>query len=233
LSYSSSLSGIELTTATIILCSTYFITSLELDILTANLFYEFNNYFLLRNSLLHEFIDAWVCLSLKYFLIIFATFAVWSLVSKSRFINWPIKNIAFVALALLLELELLVNGFLKGSIGRAHPKHITEFVGDKFFPPAYFPANKCIHNCSFVSCDVFFGFATIAYALLLNGTVKRIYICASILFGVTILYHRLVIGAHFLSDVMLAGLFSILIALICYKMLMEKSPSNKLPNSVP
>ena len=208
-------------------------TSPELGILTANLFYEFNNYFLPRNSLLHKFIDAWVCLSLKYFLLIFATFAVWSLVSKSRFINWPIKNIAFVALTFLLELGLLVNGFLKGSIGRAHPKHITEFAGDKFFPPAYFPAKKCIHNCSFVSCNVFFGFATIAYALLLNGAVKRVYICVSILFGVTILYYRLGMGAHFLSDIPLAGLFSILIALICYKMLVEKFPSNKLPNSVP
>ena len=208
-------------------------TSPELGILTANLFYEFNNYFLPGNSLLHKFIDARVCLSLKYFLIIFATFAVWSLVSKSRFINWPMRNIAFVALTFLLELGLLVNGFLKGLIGRAHPKHITGFVGDKFFPPAYFPANKCIHNCSFVSCDVFFSFATIAYALLLNGAVKQVYICVSILFGVTILYYRLGMGAHFLSDIPLAGLFSILIALICYKMLMDKSSSNKLPNSVP
>jgi hypothetical protein len=127
-------------------------TSPELDILMANLFYEFNNYFLLRNSLLHKFIDARVFLSLKYFLIIFSTFTVWSLVSKSRFINWPIKNVTFVTLTFLLELGLLANGFLKGSIGRAHPKHITEFGGNKFFPLAYFPANKCIHNCSFVSC---------------------------------------------------------------------------------
>ena len=152
MSYSSSISGIKITTPAIILCSAFFMTSPELDILMANLFYEFNNYFLLKNSLLHKFIDARVFLSLKYFLIIFATFTVWNLVSKSRFINWPIKNIAFVALTFLMELVLLVNGFLERSIGRAHPKHIIEFVGNNFFPSAYFPANKCIHNCSFVSC---------------------------------------------------------------------------------
>ena len=157
--------------------------------------------------------------------IIFAEFAVWSLVSKSRFINWPIKNIAFVALTLLLELGLLVNGFLKRSIGRARPKHITEFGGDNFFPPAYFPANKCFHNCSFVSGAVSCDFATIAYALLLNGAVKRVYIRVSILFGATIIvYYHLRTGANFLSDAPLAGLFSILIALICYKMLVRKIP---------
>ena len=220
--YSSHHFSLKLALIITIGCSILFITVPEIDLLFASLFFEGDNNFLLRNSLIHSFIDAWVRPSIKYLVIILAALTALSILSNGQYIGWSIRNIIFIALTFSLGPGLIVNGLLKEFIGRARPKNIIEFGGDKIFSPAYFPSNQCAHNCSFVSGDVAFAFATIAFPLLLSGMQRKIGILISMIFGTSIAFYRLGTGAHFLSDTILAGLLSVITALFCYIIIVEK-----------
>ena len=220
--YSSHHFSLKLALIITIGCSILFITVPEIDLLFASLFFEGANNFLLRNSLIQSFMDAWVRPSIKYLVIILAALTALSILSNGQYKGWSIRNIIFIALTFSLGPGLIVNGLLKEFIGRARPKNIIQFGGDKIFSPAYFPSNQCAHNCSFVSGDVAFAFATIAFPLLLSGMQRKIGILISMIFGTSIAFYRLGTGAQFLSDTILAGLLSVITALFCYIVIVEK-----------
>ena len=224
--YSSHHFSLKLALLTTIFCSLLFITLPKIDLLVAGLFFEGENNFLLRNSLIHNFMDAWVRPSIKYLVMILAALTALSILSNGQYIGWSIRNIVFIVSTFSLGPGLIVNGLLKEFIGRARPKNIVEFGGDKIFSSAYFPSDQCAHNCSFVSGDVAFAFATIAFPLLLSGIKKKVGILISIVFGMSIAFYRLGTGAHFLSDTVLAGLLSVITALFCYIIIIE-NPSLK------
>ena len=219
--YSSHYFSLKLAFVITIVCSILFITLPEIDLLFTSLFFEGGNNFLLRNSSIHSFMDAWVRPSIKYLVMILAALTALSIISNGQYIGWSIRNIICIVLTFSLGPGLLVNGLLKEFIGRARPKNIIEFGGDKIFSPAYFPSDQCAHNCSFVSGDVAFAFATIVFPLLLSGLKKKVGILISIVFGMSIAFYRLGTGAHFLSDTVLAGLLSVITALFCYIIIIE------------
>ena len=226
--YSSHHFSLKLVLFTTIFCSLLFITLPEIDLLFTGLFFEGENNFLLRNSSIHNFMDAWVRPSIKYLVMILAALTALSILSNGQYIGWSIRNIVFIVSTFSLGPGLIVNGLLKEFIGRARPKNIVEFGGDKIFSSAYFPSDQCAHNCSFVSGDVAFAFATIAFPLLLSGMKKKVSgmkkkvgILISIVFGMSIAFYRLGTGAHFFSDTVLAGLLSVITALFCYIIIIE------------
>ena len=133
---------------------------------------------------------------------------------------------AFLFSSFLLGPVLLVNGLLKEFIGRARPKNIIEYGGTKIFSPAYFPADQCETNCSFVSGDAAVAFSTIAFALIFKGKLRFHLVAVALSFGVLVSIYRLGTGAHFLSDTVLSGLFCILIILILERMLLRKADQN-------
>ena len=153
---------------------------------------------------------------------ILVTLMALSIFSNGKYIGWSIRSISFIVLTFAIGPGLLVNGILKEFIGRARPKNILEFGGDRLFSPAYFPSDQCAHNCSFVSGDVAFAFAFISFPLLLTGKKKKVGLLVCLLFGKSIAFYRLATGAHFLSDTVIAGLLSILVALICYIVIEER-----------
>ena len=140
--YSSHHFSLNLALIVTIGCSILFIALPEIDLLFASLFFEGENNFLLRNSPIHSFMDAWVRPSIKYLVIILAALTSLSILSNGQYIGWSIRNIIFIALTFSLGPGLIVNGLLKESIGRARPKNIIEFGGDKIFSPAYFPSDQ-------------------------------------------------------------------------------------------
>ena len=220
--YTSHYFSLKLAFVIAIICSILFITLPVIDLLFTSLFFEGGNNFLLRNSSIHSFMDAWVRPSTKYLVMILAALTALSILSNGQYIGWSIRNISCVVLTFLLGPGLIVNGLLKEFIGRARPKNIIEFGGDKIFSPTYFPSDQCAHNCSFVSGDVAFAFATIVFPLVLSGLKKKVGILISIVFGTSIAFYRLGTGAHFLSDTILAGLLSVITALFCYITIIEK-----------
>ena len=59
---------------------------------------------------------------------------------------------------------LVVNGILKEHWGRARPRDVTQFGGDRRFTPALVIADQCERNCSFSAGHPSAGFALAALA---------------------------------------------------------------------
>jgi lipid A 4'-phosphatase len=120
-------------------------------------------------------------------------------------IGW--RQGVYVLLVLALGPGLAVNAVLKDHWGRARPSQVTEFGGTQAFTPAPVPANACDKNCSFVSGHAAVGFGLIAFAFLARDRRRRTALRAgAIAAGTLIGLARMAQGAHFLSDVVFAGL---------------------------
>jgi lipid A 4'-phosphatase len=117
------------------------------------------------------------------------------------------KALVFLVVSMAVGPGLLANSLLKDHWGRARPIQVEAFGGPHHFTPAPLPAAECDGNCSFVSGHAGLGFALVAFAFLLPpGLTRRSWIAVAIGFGALIGLGRIVQGAHFLSDVVFAGL---------------------------
>ncbi|MGF1456905.1 MAG: phosphatase PAP2 family protein [Alphaproteobacteria bacterium] len=130
------------------------------------------------------------------------------------------RAFAFLTASLALGPGIVVNLILKSEWGRARPRDIADFGGTQTFSPPLLIADQCERNCSFVSGDAALGFCMLALALVLPAP-RRAFIVAAIGFGVFISLIRMVQGAHFLSDVIFAGLFVCLIILALKLLILE------------
>lgn len=122
---------------------------------------------------------------------------------------------AFVLLSVAIGPGLVANGVFKELWGRARPRQVAEFGGDRVFTAAPLPADQCATNCSFVSGDASMAFSLLALALLAPARWRPTAVVLSLLVGVGVGAVRVIQGAHFPSDVVFAGIVvaSVVVAL--------------------
>ena len=132
------------------------------------------------------------------------------LLRRRPVLGLDLRRIAFLILSFAVGPGLIVNLLLKEFWGRARPNDVVAFGGAAQFTPALLPADQCAANCSFVSGDVAIAFAYVAIALLLPGRWRGPGVAAALLLGTGVGALRLLQGAHFLSDVVFAALFTLL-----------------------
>lgn len=108
----------------------------------------------------------------------------------------------YIMLSIAIGPGLLVNHIFKENFGRARPAQVKDFGGDKNFTRAFEYSKECSHNCSFSS-----GHAAMAYSLTNFAYIvprilfSRIYSIA-LLFGSLVGLSRVLMGGHFLSDIL-------------------------------
>lgn len=117
--------------------------------------------------------------------------------------RWGLNRrvLVYLLVTVLIGPGLLVHNVFKDHWGRARPVHLQEFGGNKHFTPAAVISDQCDKNCSFVSGHV--GIA----AFLMAGfwvTRRRPWLLAGIALAAYVGLVRIVMGAHFLSDVIFA-----------------------------
>ncbi len=111
------------------------------------------------------------------------------------------KIYLFMFLALLVGPALIVNLVLKENFGRARPRNIVEFGGNKEFTKPFSMSNQCEKNCSFVSGHSSAGFYFCTLSLIFLGRKKRLVFWGGILLGTIIGFIRIIGGGHFASDI--------------------------------
>jgi lipid A 4'-phosphatase len=201
----------------------FFIVFPEVDLGVAEAFHTGGNGFLMRDGPVHRFVDDLIRPYVKDLVIVMLALACVSLISRGRVLRWHPRAITFIVLGYAIGPGLLVNGVLKTFIGRARPKHIEALGGDKLFSRALAQADQCAGNCSFVSGDVAFVAATLGFALLLEGTKRRIAVALCLAATAVTGYFRMAVGAHFLSDVFFAALFCFLVTLALHQLVYFRS----------
>ncbi|HTV70524.1 MAG TPA: phosphatase PAP2 family protein [Rhizobiaceae bacterium] len=152
---------------------------------------------------------------LQYFPVLCALFIAVRLAADLwRGHTWAVGRVRVAVVALLslaLGPLLLVNGVLKEFWGRPRPVMTYDFGGEFPFVPAGQWSDLCERNCSFVSGEVA-GLAWLAVIVPFFSPSWRPLVLTTVLSAVTLAGGmRIAFGAHYLSDVVLATLSSLVI----------------------
>ncbi len=121
----------------------------------------------------------------------------------------------YLLAALALGPGLVVHTVFKDHWGRARPRDVIEFGGDRTFTPAFVISDQCDRNCSFVAGHSSMGFYFLALAFLARRRRYRVYLAVGGFGGLTGL-GRIAQGAHFLSDVIFSGLLVFAVAYVLF-----------------
>jgi membrane-associated phospholipid phosphatase len=127
------------------------------------------------------------------------------------------RAVVFLLATLALGPGLLINGLLKEHTGRPRPVFTEEFGGAWAFRPWYDPRGACAANCSFASGETATSAWTLAPALLTPPPARPYALAAAFLLTLATALLRMAFGGHYLSDVALAAVFTVLIVLAGYR----------------
>jgi lipid A 4'-phosphatase len=186
-----------------------FLFAPQVDLAASELFYDPERGFVLASwrpiVLLFQAIPwiAWGTLSLV------AVGVSWLLLLGRPLWRLDRKALIFLVASTAVGPGLLANTLLKDHWGRARPTQIEAFGGAHRFTPAPLPAAECDRNCAFVSGHAALAFSLVSLAFLLPpGHSRRRGLTAALGFGALVGMGRIAQGAHFLSDVVYAGLLA-------------------------
>jgi lipid A 4'-phosphatase len=206
----------------ILLASALFLLWPGLDLVVAALFYRGHGDFLLDGNAvttaIHEAVPAIMELAGAAIVLLLG----WDLYRRRRPSD-AVRQAVFLAASFIVGPGLVANTLLKDNWGRARPSQIAAFGGSARFAPPLVIGNQCPNNCSFVAGDAAAIFALLAFALLLPaGAPRRIGVVAAVLLGAVMGLIRIGQGAHFLSDVVFAGLFIALVVMLLHRLLIPR-----------
>jgi lipid A 4'-phosphatase len=149
---------------------------------------------------------------------------------RPQWLGLGIRHWLFLAACLAAGPGLVANLVLKDQWGRARPKQTMELGGSKRFTPPLVMTNQCRRNCSFVSGEASSTYVTFYAAAALFPQWSVSLIVAGTVGGLATGLVRMSEGAHFLSDVVFAGVFMALVVLALRALLL---PSERAPDPPP
>jgi lipid A 4'-phosphatase len=125
---------------------------------------------------------------------------------RRAWLNLTQQKWLYLALCLLVGPLVVTNLGLKDHWGRARPRDVIEFGGDKAFTPPLTPSLQCEYNCSFVSGEASSAYIVFFAAAFLFSANALFLILLGIVMGSLAGFVRMTEGGHFLSDVVFAGI---------------------------
>lgn len=132
--------------------------------------------------------------------------------------------------SLIVGPGLLVNAFLKEVVLRSRPRDVTLFGGDFPFVPVGQLSGMCSSNCSFVSGEASIAPFLILSVLLFPKAMQRSAFLILLPASLAMAFLRVVVGAHYMSDVMLGYVSTIfvfsILAFFASKILAKTSAQN-------
>lgn len=125
-------------------------------------------------------------------------------------------KLVFVLIFFALGPGLLVQA-IKGIVGRARPRDIVEFGGTGTFSPPWDLSEHCLRNCSFISGEAASAFGLLTLVVLLPLSYRRLYLILMGVVAAGISFNRVIFGAHFFSDVVLAWSLMTVVAILLWR----------------
>lgn len=174
----------------------------ELDIAVSNFFYQpESKSFLMESNLFVIFFNKWLYYPIKYFFLPCLCLLFILMVYRKSERSF---KVGFLVVCLIFGPVLFVNVITKDIFHRARPNSITEFGGNKIFTAAWEVSTQCENNCSFVSghASVYFYFT--AFAFVFSRYYRQIMAFIMVI-GLVVVFCRISVGAHFLSDTLISA----------------------------
>jgi len=129
------------------------------------------------------------------------------------------KAVLFLVATISIGPGLIINLGLKDHWHRPRPVQTQAFGGQSPFRPWYEDDGACRKNCSFVSGEAATGFWMVAPASILPPPWRGPAMIAALAFGVAASLLRMAFGGHYLSDVVLGGLVTLIVIEIARKLI--------------
>jgi membrane-associated PAP2 superfamily phosphatase len=149
--------------------------------------------------------------------------AIFALVGKLILPRRPMliagRAAVLIVATLALGPGLLANTLLKDHWGRARPIDVVELGGTDRFTPWWDPRGPCPNNCSFIAGEPSGAFWTFAPAALAPPQWRALAYGGALAFGTGVGLLRIAAGAHFLTDVVFAGVFMFLLVWVAHGLL--------------
>jgi lipid A 4'-phosphatase len=127
-------------------------------------------------------------------------------------------GLIFLIATMAIGPGLIVNLGLKDHAHRPRPVQTQDFGGPYAFRPWYRFDGGCKKNCSFVSGEASQGFWMVAPASLAPPPLRLFAIGAALAFGAAASVLRVAAGGHYLSDVVLAALITLIMLQIARRL---------------
>jgi lipid A 4'-phosphatase len=131
----------------------------------------------------------------------------------------PARAALLIVGTFLLGPALLTNGVLKSHWSRPRPGTVMNLGGTNSYMQWWDPRGACEVNCSFVSGEASSAYAMLAPAVVLPPPGRYAAIGAALIYGTMIGLVRMALGAHFLTDVIFAGVLTALIIWLLHGLL--------------
>jgi lipid A 4'-phosphatase len=181
----------------------------NLDLIVAHYFYDGGG-FAGRDSLARFGRDVF---RVTPFVVLTAFAALWFAKRRGVALRWAPSGRAVVFLIATMAIGpgLIVNLGLKDHWRRPRPYQTQDFNGPSPFKPWYEANGACIRNCSFVSGEAATGLWMVAPASVLPAPWRVPAIVAAFAFGFGASLLRMAFGGHYLSDVLLGGLITLIV----------------------
>ena len=188
-----------------------------LDLAVAHLFYDHGGF--IGNESFERFGRDFFRVTPFVVLALYA--GLWLAKRRGVALKWAPSGRAMIFLIATIAIGpgLIVNLGFKDHWHRPRPVHTQEFGGPDAFRPWYDDRGACKMNCSFVSGEAATGFWMVAPASVLPPPWRTPAIVAAFVFGVCSSLLRMAFGGHFLSDVLLGGLISLIVIEIARRLL--------------
>ena len=189
-----------------------------LDIYVSSLFYD-NGHFLLEDNVFGNLIRRGIPEIIVLSAVVI--FAVWlyGKINCKVCGNITDRVVLLTSGTMLAGPFLVVNGIFKTFWGRARPRDIMAFGGDKIFSLPFEISDQCAWDCSFMSGHTAVAFWLLAPALLAPEKIRPYAVAAALLFGITVAVFRIGQGAHFFSDVLSSAVIMCLLIMVFYRRL--------------
>jgi len=191
-----------------------------IDLGVASWFFVPPRHFALGETWVGRFFDGDIHFAMEWFLVLLVGMFLHGLFRKRPYWNLTPRNFLFVALTIGLGAGLVTNVIFKDSWGRARPSQIMEFGGTKQFSPPFMRSKQCDKNCSFVSGDASLAASFLAFAVIAQRNRRKWWVGLGAFTAVVGLM-RMGRGSHFLSDVVFAVIFTLMIMLVLARLILE------------
>lgn len=113
---------------------------------------------------------------------------------------------------------------IKMLVGRARPQALEEFGGRAFFTPPWELTDQCVRNCSFISGEAASAFALLTLVVFIKPRYSTLYLGAVGIVAAAFSFNRVVFGAHFLSDVVIAWNVMFALAVLLWRSFSRNAP---------
>jgi lipid A 4'-phosphatase len=161
--------------------------------------------------------------------------ALWAAKRLGAGLRWAPSGRAMIFLIATMAIGpgLIVNLGFKDHWHRPRPVQTQDFNGPNPFVPWYDDNGGCKMNCSFVSGEASTGFWMVAPASVLPPPWRGPAIIAAFAFGFGASLLRLAFGGHYLSDVLLGCLVTLIVIEIVRRLIWPKGTSEAEAPQIP